>query len=317
MTISPDRLYEMGGVPVGNPIQPTFGNCFFVDTTNGDDTNGDGLLPSTALATVTAGITAQTALTGSLGDIIYVMYGNYTGEEITGALTACQLIGATACGGNPEGVSIRPDAGAAYTGVMTNAAIRNMDFRSSSGTNKDYAALELTDMWNSTVDGCIISAGADDANSKGLLVGSNTEAASEFMFNSAITNNFFTTFGARGNEFMQALRIGNGSTNIATRKFSNSVIADNRIFAESQGIILYTGATNNPASIITRNHVASNQGQISVAGISSNGATDLLVLVTKNYVRAVDAIYGFTAACVFDNWVANDETVAIEGPAMV
>ena len=296
----------------GDPGRPSGALVYYVDSVSGSDTNS-GETWATPFVTIQKAITMQIANTNGTGDVIYVAPGNYV-EDLTGNLTKVQLIGAT-CGGTPEVVSIRPTAGSAYTGVLENASIRNIDFRQSSSTNPAQAVLELTDMFSSIVDNCAITGVSNTANSMGILIGSDTAASGELMFNSKISNCLISTFGARTSEFEIGISIGQTDTQNASRKFSNSVIQGNRIFAEVLGIALYTAAANNPASVIDKNWVSSNQGQCSTAGIKSISATDTLCMVTRNYIRGVDAIAGFTDDNVLDNWVANDGTPAVENPA--
>lgn len=309
-------MTKTGNIPIG-PIQqdiPTFGNIWYV--ASGGDSGNSGQSPTDAFDTITDAITAQAAGTDSLGDIIYVMYGNYVGEEIAGNLTACQLIGVTG-GGTPEGTSIRPNAGSAYTGTLTNAAIRNIDFRQSSSSDQDHAVLEFTNMDNSIIDNCAIISVADVADSKGILIGGETEVASEFFHHSRITNCFISTYSMRNAEFDFGIRVGMGATHQATRLCRNSVIADNRIYAMNNGIRIDVGPSNGHGSVISGNVIASNQnyGMVAVAGIKSV-QTDQLIMVCDNRVTALDAISGFTAGNVLQNITNENGTVSIEGPAM-
>jgi len=299
-----DRLQKQGGLAIShsNGETPCFGKIWFVDTTNGSAT-GDGDNPSEALSTIQLAITAQGAAPSGLGDIIYVLPGNYA-EDLTGNLTKAQLIGAT-CGGTPEVVSIRPVAGSAYTGILENAGIRNLDFRQSS-TNPEQAVLEFTDLLSSIIDNCAIIGGTDDAASCGILIGSDTEAANELMFNSGIKNCLFTTFGARTTESFVGIMIGNGSTNNATRKFSNSYINHNRMFCESRGINIDIADGNGVGSEIAWNTIGSNQ---------SSGAVDIGINSerTNNDIHVHDNRIVFSSATMVNRFTHKNANFGVHG----
>jgi len=270
----------------GGIISPYKANHWYVDGTDGSNTYS-GKSWEGAKATIQAAITAQGADTNSKGDVIWIAPGNYA-EALTGALTNVSVIGAT-CGGVPEVVSIRPTTGSAYTGVMTNAGFYGIEFKNSSGTNKDYAAVELTDMFNSIIDNCVFNGANTNGASKGILIGSNTEAAGELMFNSKIINCYFGTSSGRTNQFIQAIKVGNGNTNNATRKFTNSLIAGNRIFANQDGIYIDVAAPNSTGSVIANNFISSCEaaGQV-LYGIRFAQA-DTLCMVTNNRIIATFA----------------------------
>lgn len=72
MSIAPDMLYHMGGVPVMSGVYSNpWGTHYFVDGTNGND-NNSGKTPGTAKATIQSAVTASTADTASRGDVIYI-----------------------------------------------------------------------------------------------------------------------------------------------------------------------------------------------------------------------------------------------------
>jgi hypothetical protein len=77
MTTFSDRVYQLGGQPVGAPGPMTFGKVFFVRPSTGSDGNS-GKRPDQALATVTK---AQTLCAADKGDIIYLISeGNAAGS---------------------------------------------------------------------------------------------------------------------------------------------------------------------------------------------------------------------------------------------
>ena len=73
MSIAPDMLFHMGGVPVGGArFSSPWATHWFVDGTDGND-NNDGKTPGTAKATIQAAVTASTG-----GDVIYIRPQVYT-----------------------------------------------------------------------------------------------------------------------------------------------------------------------------------------------------------------------------------------------
>ncbi len=88
MTTVGDRLYQLGGVPVGS--QFTTGNVFFVDSATGSNSN-DGKSVSAPVATLDYAIGLCTA---NKGDIIYLMPGH---AETTTAI-ALDVAGLTIIG---------------------------------------------------------------------------------------------------------------------------------------------------------------------------------------------------------------------------
>jgi len=265
----------------GGIISPYKANQWYVDGTDGRD-RYSGKSWEGAKKTIQAAITAQGADSDSKGDVIWIAPGNYA-EALTGSLTNCMVIGAT-CGGVPEVVSIRPTTDSAYIGTLTNAGFYGIDFRNSSSSNKDHAAVELTDMFSSIIDNCTFIGANTDGDSKGILIGSDTEAAGELMFNSKITNCHFSTHAARGNQFITAIKIGNGTTNNATRKFSNSQISGNTIYANASGIYIDTGAENNVGSSISNNFISSNENYGRVLHGIEFIQDDQMTMVTNNRI---------------------------------
>lgn len=277
---------------VGDGAERSFYSLdFYVDGTYGRDANS-GKSWQGAFKTIQAGISAQIAQTKGMGDRIFVAAGNYA-EDLEGNLTKVQLIGAT-CGGTPEVTSIRPTAGSAYTGIMENASIRGFDFRQSS-TNPEQAVLEITDMLSSVISNCAIIGTTDDEASCGILIGSDSEAAAELMFNSGITHCLFTTHGARSSESFWGIKVGNGSTNNATRKFTNSYINHNRIFAEDKAILIDIADNNGCGSEIAYNTVGSNQANgAATNGICSERTNNDVHVHSNRVVAANNLVLNFT-----------------------
>jgi len=308
-----DRLNKQGGLNIShsNGETPCFGKIWFVDGTNGSAT-GDGDNPSEALSTVALALTAWAAGTSSLGDIIYVLPGNYA-EATTGTLLRVQLIGAT-CGGTPEVVSLRPTTGSGFAGSMENSAIRNLDIRNSSSTAPTAGAVVLTDMLSSIIDNCAFSGANTNAASTGFVLGA--AGASEFMLYSRLTNCTFGTWAARTNEFKQGIMIGTSTTNAGTRKIAGSVIADNIIMAKDFGIHLYTASDTGMGAVIARNVIGSCQSELGAnEGLYKSGDKDLLIKVIDNRISAVNnGIYNFADANTLWNCVSINGTPIMDLP---
>jgi hypothetical protein len=71
MTTFNDQVLQWGGAPVGSGLELCGGSVFFLDPTNGNDTNG-GKTPSTAFKTLAV---AYAALTDGKNDILYYIPG--------------------------------------------------------------------------------------------------------------------------------------------------------------------------------------------------------------------------------------------------
>ena len=295
MSIVPDRLYHMGGVPVGETVNPTFGDIWWVDGTNGKS-NGDGLTPENAFDTVQAAVTAQLADTTSLGDVIYIMPGTYAEAVIATTFTKAQLIGAT-CGGEPKAVIITNTAGhalcvgedATWTTTMNNAALRNICFYTASASNREYAAVRIDTIQNSIIDRCQFLGNYQDSGANittvGLQLGPLTGSYNSFHEHSTISNNEFGTSGARAKEVDTAIRVGADSvTTPANTGFSDIKIVNNLIIAEHYGIRLHAGASSCGGSLIGGNHFHSHQGGggVNVGIITHAGSTDLLMMIHDN-----------------------------------
>lgn len=295
MSIVPDRLYHMGGIPVGETVNPTFGDILWVDGTNGS-ASGDGLTPESAFNTVQLAVTAQLADTTLLGDVIYIMPGTYAEAVVATTFTKAQLIGAT-CGGESKSVIITNTAGhafvagadASYTTTMNNAALRNICFYTASGSNREYAAVRIDTIQNSIIDNCKFlgnyQAGSGSITTVGLQLGPFTVGKWSFHERSTISNCEFGTSGARAKEVDTAIRVGAAAeTTPAGTGFSDMKIVNNLIVAEHYGIQLYVGASSCGGSLIGGNHFHSHQGGggVNVGIITHAGITDLLMMIHDN-----------------------------------
>jgi len=142
MSIAPDMLFHMGGVPVGSAIGANpWSKAHFVDATNGVDTH-DGKTPGTAKATIQAAVTAAVA-----GDVIYVRQLEPVQTDMTDPTAYAEnlvlpvdkynlsIIG---CGNNPHNpFYTQIKASAAGYGVElkgTSFRLENLDFNKGSAT---------------------------------------------------------------------------------------------------------------------------------------------------------------------------------------
>ena len=316
MSTFPDGLYQFGGVPVSSAPEPVFGKVWFVDATNGSD-DLDGLKPTQAKKTIQAAITAQIANTTSLGDAIYVFPGIYA-ESLTGDLTRVQIIGVNG-GGTTFAVEVAPTASYAYYGTMLSAAFKNIMFLSPSTSNKTLPAVQTPNMRFSVIDNCRF-VGRDATCVEALQIG-NTDAvatAANCDYNHIINNVFTTHYGA-ASEFTYGIKIGRLAydAGCAVKQCWGTLIANNIIFAETTGIYLGVSGDRTGGTIIRDNYVSSLQD---VAGTQSYGIAAYAAnqaMVVNNFVASDgDAIYGFQTGNVLGNWVSEDGTAKIEGPAM-
>lgn len=78
MTTVSDRLFHMGGVPVGGPM--TQGNVYHVKPYDGDDTYNDGLSPERAFKTLAKALSTATA---NQNDIVYLYAQSNTAANTT------------------------------------------------------------------------------------------------------------------------------------------------------------------------------------------------------------------------------------------
>lgn len=312
MSIAPDRLYHMGGVPVGETINPTFGKIWWVDAANGAAA-GPGTTPDTAFNTIQLAVTAQIAGTSSLGDVIYVMPGTYA-ESVTGAMTKVQIIGAS-CSGIPGAAVIAPTTSNAYAGDMTNAAFRNMAFKQP--TSSKLANVATGEMEYSAIDNCLFL-GTDTTDlTVGLRIGEETSTAWEHMEYSSITNCNFASSASRvwGLDYGIVFGSAEATTDSDTRQFLYSVIANNSIHAQFVGILLQTDETNCNGGVIARNWVGSEQLEEGCVdhGIQSKSGNMLCKVLDNRVVSLGAPISGFATSNVLNNVVSQEGVVDLDG----
>ena len=284
-----------------------FGDEYYVDANNGKD--GDDGSINYPFATIQKAITTQIANNSGKGDSIYVLPGTYA-EALTGALTGVRILGV---GLSPNHVIVAPTTGGSYTGTMTDSIIAGLTLRSSSGTNTTHAAVRLENMYRSIVDGNIFEAGANIANSCGLRIGLETEAAATiyWMQRSRITNNLFGTRWS-GMNFHYGISMGpcvTSSTYAMYQVMQDSVIGWNQVAAEINGILMNVRYTTGSNAFIRNNDVHGGllySGQCHEHGIRGydRGHDNKQVKVYWNNISAQsDCISGFVTQNVMGNVV--------------
>ena len=317
MTTFGDRVYELGGSPVGagsNGGAPCVGKIWWVDGTNGLNSNS-GRKPKQAKKTIQAAVDSQISETSSLGDIIYVMPGVYP-ESITGNLTKVSIIGIPQYGHAAGTIAINPTAGSAYTGDMYHATLKNLLILSPSTSNKTVDAVYLTNMRWSSIENCTF-AGADGTCVTGLQVGSeaDTAVAGACDYN-LIANNIFSTHAGYNSEFTHPIKIGSaGSTGAGAKTMVNTRITGNIVYGTTIGIYIGVVAGAQYGSIIDHNFVSSGSREhgCATAGISNISAS-ATTLVVENWINAEDGLVNWNTACTMNNTVANAGTVVKELP---
>lgn len=327
MTTVGDRLYELGGIPVGvgaNGGFPCVGKIWWVDGTNGLDSN-PGRKPGRAKKTIQAAVTAQIAGTSALGDIIYVLPGTYA-ESITGNLSQCKLIGY-----HPFAVRVKPTDGHAYSGNLHDAQISGFMFDNGSSTNQDYAAVRCTTVEDSVITHNLFGKqGGNDSGSAGFMLGTYATASTTVKFHRSVFSHNHILSNGGSNTFHYGFCMGSGSddaTNANARTMWNSRIEYNIIAGRSQGIRLITNYAGNYGSVIRGNVImgdCENHNETESFGIyalDDTNATKLSrIWVLDNRVSSdTDAIKGFTVQLTQGNIVAvggvgtstpSDETIA-------
>ncbi|MBW2664420.1 MAG: hypothetical protein JRD93_21190 [Deltaproteobacteria bacterium] len=319
MTTYGDRIFEMGGVPVGgnsnSQSHPVFGVEYFVDTLSGSDSN-DGLTPSTAKATIQAAVTLQIANDSLLGDVIYIFPGTYA-ESVVGDLNRVQIIGLD-CGGTAHAVSIRPTASYSFNGQMMESALRNLMLMSPSASNKTLPAVLLDYGGYSVIDNCTFI-GRDATCITGLQLGPTADNATAGKFDySAITNCVFSSFYGASSQFAYGIKLGNtaAASTPGARQMWHSVIANNRIAAKTTGIHIGANTGNVDGTVIENNYIHSFESDngCATAGIAFLAEQHSLI-VTRNRIVAADGLVNVGANSAQDNYVAVSGTVATENPA--
>ncbi len=316
MTTFGDRLYELGGVPVGVRANqyPSLGNVFFVDGTNGLDAN-DGKSPGNAKATIQAAVTSQIAQTNSAGDVIYVAPGTYAESIVASALTLVDLVGYSA-----DAVIVAPTAshallvgtdGATAT-TMTNSAIREMTFLSPSTSNTTYAAVTICYMTKSVIEDCkfkgTTNTGTGASATTGLRIGNETDTAWEFHEHSRVSRCEFTANAGRTTQLGVGIHVGaNTVANPEYKGFKSMIIEDCLIGAKDRGIRLGTGAASTNGSICRRNFITAHEGAgtgVGIQSISTDGTDTGMMLIDNRIVAINDAILNFSTGNVQGNIVA-------------
>ncbi len=306
MTTVGDRLYELGGIPVGNSgyNYPHLGNDWYVDGTNGLAGNS-GRVPNKPLKTIQQAVTKQIADPSSFGDFIYIKRGTYPEAVYAPELTNVSLIGESA-----TSVVIAPtDSHALLVGVegvasvkMTNSVIKNITFLTPSTSNVTWAALGIAYMTGSVIEDCrflgTTTTGYDAAATHGLQIGNRTETAWEFSEFNRISRCHFGTQGSRLQELGIGIQIGAyGSAAPAHRGFANNLIEDCILGCYDTGIMLQTGSVSNGGTIIRRNTITGHQGGVGVnVGIISKATdgTDTMTMINDNRITCIsDAISNF------------------------
>lgn len=330
MSVIPDKLYHMGGVPVGETINPTFGDVWFVDATNGSAT-GDGKTPDSAYNTIQLAVTAQIAAPSGLGDVIYVMPGTYAENVAASVFNDCSLIGTSA-----DSVIIAPTTGSGFaTGTdqvatvsMNRSLIKNIQFRAPStedGTTA-YPACLIGYMVGSVIEDCkfmgttIAPFQNPGPATVGLQLGSRSYINYEFPEHSRISRCEFGTSAGRDKELSIGIRVGSQTnTTPENRGFKSMKIEDCIIGTYDTGILLNTGSSSCNGTVIRRNVITSHQGGVGVnEGIVSTSAdgTDALCMILDNRIAAIsDCINNFSSCNVQGNIVSvGGATPAGESP---
>ncbi len=313
MTTFGDRLFELGGVPVGNSDQPVLGEVWFVDGTNGLDEN-KGQRPTAAKKTIQAALTAQIANTTSKGDVIYVLPGTYA-ESITGAMTKVRLQG-LATGGRTGAVIVAPTSANGLATTMNDSIIDGFEWRAPSTSNKGFAAVAIKQMFNSTFRRCSIvgtSSNLSNPFTAGLRIGQETESASEMMINSRIHNCVIRTNSGRTFEPDFGIIFGQnvGDTQSASRKMAYSRIDHNIIYAHHVGIMLNIAATNGTGALIDNNFIGGGQANGPDQGISFSEATVVAAVVDNRITAGSDAIVNVAS------WATQGNIVSAGGASSV
>ena len=293
--------FKYKGMPIYmSDSEPSFGDVYFVNgaTGIGAADGNTGLTPNKPKKTIQGAVTAQIANTQGFGDTIYVAPGTYA-ESITGNLSACKLIGYRAFS-----VRVSPTASHAYSGNLHDATISGLMFDSPSSSNTDYAALRFTTVQDSVIENNLIGCKVNVANSVGVMFGPYATAATTSTFHrSKFRKNQILANG--GNQvFDYGFVMGSGSgdaTNANSRTMWNSIIEDNIICAEHQGIRLIANYAGNYGSVIRRNVIsgdAANHGETDEEGIyfldDTNTSELAKIWVIDNRISSdSDGIKGF------------------------
>ena len=314
----PNGLTSFGvPLPAGNGV-PTFGTTYFVDGTNGSDSN-NGKEITKAFATIQKAIDIQTADTTGLGDTIYVMPGVYA-EGLTGTLTKVSLI---AVGGNygngPNAAVIYHATKSGLSNITTNGArISNFTFVSPS-TSTTLPAVHFANMRWTTFDNNALIGGAA-ACITGLQVG--VEAATDTACNcdfNLITGNYFGTVFGAASEFAYGIKVGRVAyvAGALQRHCMSTVISYNQIAASTNGIYLGVHGDHGNGTIIHNNFITGWEGAddegCSGACIEADNPINAMVVNNSCTTAAASAaIVGFHAGNVLHNWTGQNGSGKLE-----
>lgn len=289
-----------GGVN-GSPI---FGGVWFVDGTNGSNSNS-GRKPGKAYATIQKALTNQIANSTGLGDVIYVFPGTYA-ESLTGTMNKVEIRGLQ-IGASPHMASIRPTSSYSYTGSMTDSAFRNLILMSPSSSNTEYAAIMPTYMGYSAIENCFICGRAAGAV-VGIQIGSPTDQTTAVKFDfSSISNNIINTFYGTGCSFTYGIQHSAlTDTYASTKQMWGSVINNNRITASTCGISIGCQINKCYGSHIKGNIIDSMEnGYGPTYGIQSVSSGMQSLMVIENRIKAqTDGIRNFLDENVFGNLIS-------------
>ena len=309
-------FYKQTGIPIKDEPM-AYGNVYFVDGTNGLDSNL-GTSPRAAFQTIQRAFTVQLADTDGLGDVINVLPGTYAESVYTPSMDNVLLQG---CGFTPDAVRITPTTSHALligvdgttSSTMTNSKIRNITFRPPSSTNPTYAALTIGYMTKSVVEDCkfrgITWTGVEAAGTIGLQIGNRTDTAMEFHEHSRISRCEFTTDAGRSQVLGYGIMVGTfGTATPAHKGFKNMIIEDCDIQCLYRGIQLYAGAASCGGTIIRRNTVNSHSGgngpYNGIVSGSTTGTDQLCMLHDNRLTCAQDVIVNFSSCNCQGNLVS-------------
>lgn len=228
MTTVGDRLYEMGGIPVGGgPDHIITGDVYFVNSTGGSSGAG-GKKPTDTMATIDQAVGKCTA---NNGDVIYVMPGHAENISATTSLDI-DVAGITIIGlGNGESRPILTQTGTtAYVDVAAaNTTIKNILFKA--GVNTGTVA-----MLQIQADDCLVE-GNEFRNV------SSTLHTNHFIETSA-TSNAADRLTIRGNQFYAVSADADCDSAISLPGVQDSVIIEDNIITgtfDDAGIHNVTG----------------------------------------------------------------------------
>lgn len=179
MSVAPDMLYHMGGVPVAGtiPITKTSSVYYFVDSLTGSD-DYSGLSHDRPKATIAAAITLSNARVDwtdteyATGDVIVVSPGQYA-ENLTSLPYGGTIVGlgdSLFCKGGYGGVSIMPATGAAVDVTSAlDCTIRNVAFKQIATAGAIFQADNFNQCW---LDHCFFEGivGASPSTTRGFEV---------------------------------------------------------------------------------------------------------------------------------------------------